>query len=63
MLLINNVLFIYIQYTEKQRWFGSGNKYEDKTNEYWHHIKEIGGKKKAKNVSPNLWHTSFVYSE
>lgn len=34
MLLINNVLFIYIQYTEKQRWFGSGNKYEDKTNEY-----------------------------
>ena len=34
MFLINNVLFIYIQYTEKQCWFGSGNKYDDKINEH-----------------------------
>ena len=38
------VLFSYIQYTEMQYWFGSGSKYEDKINEHWHYIKEIGGK-------------------
>ena len=34
MLLINMVLFSYIQYTEMQYWFGSGSKYEDKINEH-----------------------------
>lgn len=57
------VLFSYIQYMEMQYWFGSGSKYEDKINEHWHYIKEIGGGNKVKNANPNLWHTSFVYSE
>ena len=42
------VLFSYIQYTEMQYWFGSGSKYEDKINEHWHYIKEIGGEIRSK---------------
>lgn len=53
------VLFSYIQYMEMQYWFGSGSKYEDKINEHWHYIKEIGGRKKVKTANPNLWHTAL----
>lgn len=48
MILISMVLFIYIGIWEMQYFFGSGNKYEDKINEHWHFIEEIGKKETKK---------------